>query len=91
MLKYERTTLSDNGSKEFFVIVKSRDDDQRTLDNGETVYCVSRKYAVLSTERPEASEEYYSSHTMSSVVESLYSKMYYRYLRRNYEGGIITD
>lgn len=93
MLKYERTTLSDSGleDREFFVIVKSRDDDQRTLDNGETVNCVSRKYAVLSTERPEASEEYYSSRTMKSVVESLYSKMYFRYSRRNYEGGIITD
>lgn len=93
MLKYERTTLSDSGleDREFFVIVKSRNDDQRTLDNGETVNCVSRKYAVLSTERPEASEEFYSSHTLCSVVEILHSKMNMRSKRGNYIDGIITD
>lgn len=93
MLKYERTTLSDSGleDREFFVIVKSRDDDLRTLDNGETVNCVSRKYAVLSTERPEASEEFYSSHTISSVVENLYSKFCKLYSRKDYNDGIITD
>lgn len=89
-LKYERTVLTlTDSNPEFFVIVKTQDEDLRTLDNGEQAYCVRKKYAVLSTERPETGE-YYSSHTIMSFVENFYYKMFWREKRVDYTNGIIT-
>lgn len=90
-LKYDRTTLAlSDSNTEFFVIVKTRDEDLRELASGEQAYCVQKKYAVLSREQPGATEEYYSSHTIMSFVENLYYKMYWRGERNNYNDGIIT-
>lgn len=91
MLKYERTVLTlTDADPEFFIIVKTREEDLRTLDNGEEAYCVLRKYAVLSRERPDGAEEYYSSHTIMSFIENLYYKMFWRGKRADYNDGIIT-